>query len=105
MPDHTLAASSTPPESRFVGNGLILPMPFHPLFDIFGVPDFALSQISSRAWKIITAGDLIGPLTTDPAESDPDLVGANQSKPLTSHETILVAKLVASKQVAAQLLV
>lgn len=100
MPYGTRSMSSTPPESRFVRNSRILPMPFHPLFNIFGVPDLALSQVSSRARKIIAAGDLVGPLTTHPAESDPDLVGAHKSKPATSHATMLVAKLVASKQVA-----
>ena len=49
-----------------------------PRLDVIGTPDLAEHQSRHRLGERLGGGDLVGPLTTDTAQADPDLVGAEQ---------------------------
>jgi hypothetical protein len=53
-------------------------MDFHPRLDIVGRPHLALRQVGERLREVGTAGDLVCPLTTDPAQADANLVRAHE---------------------------
>ncbi|GAA2530745.1 hypothetical protein Ahu01nite_094340 [Winogradskya humida] len=59
--------------------GLVGAVHTEPLFNVYGAPHLALGEVGNRFGEVSAAGDLVGPLSADPAQPDTNFMGTEKT--------------------------